>query len=77
MNLKTYCMPKNKARFIIATYEGEKIDWGYITTATLQAHLVAIKGGKAMIPIIAQWLTLLCPMSLAIRGRKTPEKEKG
>mgnify|MGYP007132918076 CR=1 FL=1 len=77
MNLKSYYMPKNKVGFIIATYEGGKIDWGYITSVAFWVHLVAIKGGKTMIPIIAKWLTLLCPMPLAIRGHKTLEKEKG
>ena len=36
VNPHSYHMPKQKVGFIIATYEGENIDWGYITGITLQ-----------------------------------------
>ena len=30
-----YCMPKKRARFIIATYEGEVFDWGLLSAEAL------------------------------------------
>ena len=35
----SYCMPKQRDGFIIATYEGEKIDLGWITGITLREQL--------------------------------------
>ena len=35
VHLKTYGMPKNKSGFIIATYEGDKVDWGFLVFGCL------------------------------------------
>ena len=36
---RQYCMPKQWARLIITTYEGSKVDWGYIIGITLIEQL--------------------------------------
>ena len=77
MSPRSYCTPKNRAGFIIATYEGLKIDWGYITRVVIREQFHEVKNGKPMKSIIAQWLTVLCPMPLATKGRKIQVKEKG
>ena len=39
-------MPKNKARFIIATYEGVKVDWPVIIANCLRAAIKSVQDGK-------------------------------
>ena len=64
-----YGMPKKRAGFIIATYEGEKFDWGLLSAEALREQLSGIQQkGKMMKTFIAQWLTVLFPpQSLEIR----------
>ena len=70
-------MPKQRARFIIATYEGETIDWGLIIGVALREQVHGVRQGKPMKPIFAQWLSILCPRPVATQGRQTLEKEQG
>ena len=37
-----YCMPKQRAAFIIATYEGETVDWGYLIGEALWDQLKGV-----------------------------------
>ena len=55
-------MPKKRAGFIIATYEGEKFDWGLLLAEALREQLSGIQQkGKMMKTIIARWLSVLFP----------------
>ena len=76
-NERQYCMPKQRIGFIIATYEGATIDWGYITGVTLREQLHGVYNWKAMKPIFARWLVVLCPTLVVDAGRKTSKKVKG
>ena len=70
---RQYCRPKQRAGFIIATYKGSKVDWGYITGVELREQLHGVQNGfKSMKPIFAQGRT-----PVADTGRKTSKKEKG
>ena len=53
-----YGMPKKRARFIIATYEGETFDWGLLSA---EALLWGAQKGKPMKTIFARWLSILFP----------------
>ena len=70
-------MPKQRVSFIIATYEGSKVDWGYITGAALREQLRGVQNGKAMKIIFAMWLTVICPTRASDARQKTLGKEKG
>ena len=49
-----YGMPKKRAGFIIATYEGENFDWGLLSAEALWEQLSGIQQkGKMMKTIIA------------------------
>ena len=63
-------MPKNKAGFIVATYEGIRVDWPVITADSLRAAIQSIVDGKKVWTVVAQWLTLLAPPVLAIKDKK-------
>ena len=63
-------MPKNKVSFIIATYEGLKVDWLVIVTDSLRATIHSIEDGKKASTAVAQWLSLLVSLPLAIQARK-------
>ena len=57
-----YSMPKKRAGFIIATYEGEQFDWGLLSAKALREQLSGIQQkGKMMKTIIARWLAVLFP----------------
>ena len=57
-----YGMPKKRAGFIIATYEGENFDWGLLSAEALWEQLSGIQQkGKMMKTIIARWLAVLFP----------------
>ena len=71
-----YCMLKQRAGFIIATYEGSKVDWGYITGVALTEQLRGVQQKKPMKPIFAWWLTVLCPTRATEPRRKTHEKRR-
>ena len=54
-------MPKHKARVVLATYEGTKVDWGTVAGAALREGLHTFQDGKKLRPIIHQYLTILYP----------------
>ena len=73
-------MPKYRAEFVIAAYEGLKVDWVTIITECLKFAIESLVEGKKSWMGVAEWLTLLVPPVLAIkpkrRGRPdtTPKK---
>ena len=73
----SYCMPKQREGFIIVTYEGEKIEWGYIMGITLKEQLHGMQKVKSLNPIFTRWLLILCSTPNAQVQRTTPRKEKG
>ena len=57
-----YGMPKKRAGFIIATYEGEMFYWGLLSTEALRDQLYGVQQkGKMMKTIFARWLSVLFP----------------
>ena len=46
-------MPKNRAGFIIATYEGVKIDWPVIVADPLRAAIQFVADGKNVWTVVA------------------------
>mgnify|MGYP000541821843 CR=1 FL=1 len=54
-------MPKHKTGFVLATYEGTKVDLGKATGAVLREGLHAFQDGKKVRPIIQKYLTILFP----------------
>ena len=57
-----YGMPKKRAGFIIATYEGETFDWGLLSAEALRDQLYGVQQkGKPMKTIFAKWLSILFP----------------
>ena len=48
-------MPKNRANFIIPTYEGVQVDWSVIIADNLSAAIDSVKDGKKMWTAVAQW----------------------
>ena len=69
VHTNAYGMPKQKAGIVIATFQGQAIDWGVITGPTLREGLHAFQTGKKLRPIILQYLIVLFPP----RGLPTPE----
>ena len=63
-------MPKYRAGFVIATYEGLKVDWVSFITEGLKDAIGDLVGGKKPWAGIAQWLTVLVPPILSIKPRK-------
>ena len=59
VSTRFYCMPKKRANFIIATYEGEVFDWGLLSAEALREQLYGVQKGKPMKPIFARWLSVL------------------
>ena len=47
-------MPKNKEGFIIATYEGVKVDWPVIIADCLQAAIKSVQDSKKVWTVVAQ-----------------------
>ena len=57
-----YGMPKKRAGFIIATYEGETFDWGLLSAEALRDQLYGVQQkGKPMKTIFGRWLSVLFP----------------
>ena len=54
-------MPKKKAGFIIATFEGLKEDWSMIVADSLWAGIGSVVDGKKAWCGLAHWITLLVP----------------
>ena len=68
-------MPKYRARFVIAAYEGLKVDWVAIITECLKDAIESLVEGKKSWTGIAQWLTLLVPPVLTIKSKKRGRHE--
>ena len=68
-------MPKYRAGFVIATYEGLKVDWLYFITEGLKDAIGDLVGGKKPWASIAQWLTVLVPPVLSIKPKKRGRQE--
>ena len=73
-------IPKYRAGFVIAAYEGLKVDWLYFITEGLKDAIIDLVEGKKPWAGIAQWLTVLVPPVLSIIPKKiglqetTPKK---
>ena len=73
-------IPKYRAGFMIATYEGLKVDCLYFITEGLKDAIGTLVEGKKPWAGIAQWLTVLVPPVLSIKPKKrglheaTPKK---
>ena len=52
---------KYRAGFVIAAYEGLKVDWVTIITECLKSAIASLVEGKKSWTGLAQWLTLLVP----------------
>ena len=63
-------MPKYKAGFVIAAYEGLKVDWLSFITEGLKDAIRDLVGGKKPWAGIAKWLTVLVPPVLSIKPKK-------
>ena len=63
-------MPKIRAGFIIATYEGVKVDWPVIISVSLRVAIQSVVDGKKVWTAVAQWLTLLAPPLPEIKAKK-------
>ena len=63
-------MPKNRARFIIATHQGERVDWPVTIADSLRVPIQSVVDGKKVWTAVAQWLTLLAPPVQAIKAKK-------
>ena len=61
LHLNPHSMPKKRAGLIILAYEGKKIDWGCITGDGIRAALASFKSGKRLLPVLAQYTTVLYP----------------
>ena len=42
------CMPKQRAGFIIAAYENETVEWGYLTVVVIREQLHNVERAKPM-----------------------------
>ena len=52
LHTNAYGMPKQKAGIVIATFEGQAIDWAVITGPALREGLDVFQVGKKLCPII-------------------------
>ena len=52
-------IPKYRASFVIAAYEGLKVDWTIIIADCLQSGIASLGEGNNALMGISQWLTLL------------------
>ena len=68
-------IPKYRAGFVIAAYEGLKVDWLYFITEGLKDAIRDLVGGKKPWAGIAQWLTVLVPPILSIKPKKRGRQE--
>ena len=68
-------MPKYRAGFLIAAYEGLKVDWVAIITECLKDAIESVAEVKKSWTGIAVWLTLLVPPILTIKPKKRGRQE--
>ena len=75
VNPRPPAMPKYKVGFVIAAYEGLKVDWVAFITECLKDAIGDLAGGKKPWTGVAQWLTLLAPPVLTIKPKKRGRQE--
>ena len=63
-------MPKYRANFVIAAYEGLKVDWLYFITDGLKDAIGDLVGAKKPWAGVAQWLSVLDLPSSPLNLRK-------
>ena len=68
-------IPKYRAGFVIAAYEGLRVDWLHFITEGLKDAIGNLVDGKKSWAGIAQWLTVLVPPVLPIRQKKRGRQE--
>ena len=68
-------IPKYRAGFVIATYEGLRVDWLHFITEGLKDAIGNLVEGKKPWAGIAQWLTVLVPPVLSIKQKKRGRQE--
>ena len=68
-------MPKYRAGFVIAAYEGLKVDWLYFIIEGLKDAIGDLVEGKKPWAGIAQWLTVLVLPVLSIKPKKRGRQE--
>ena len=54
-------MPKKRASFIRAAFEGEDFDWALLSAEALREQLHGVQNEKPMKKIFARWLSVLFP----------------
>ena len=68
-------IPKYRAGFVIAVYEGLRVDWHHFITEGLKDAIRNLVDGKKSWDGIAQWLTVLVPPVPPIRQKKRGRQE--
>ena len=68
-------IPKYRAGFVIAAYEGLRVDWLHFITEGLKDAIGNLVEGKKPWAGIAQWLTVLVPPVLPIKQKKRGRQE--
>ena len=66
---------KYRARFVIAAYEGLRVDWLHFISEGLKDAIGNLVDGKKLWAGIAQWLTVLVPPILPIKQNKRGQQE--
>ena len=72
---QSQAIPKYRAGFVIAAYEGLKVDWLYFITEGLKDAIGDLEVGKKPWVGIAQCLTVLVPPVLSIKRKKRGRQE--
>ena len=68
-------MPKYRAGFVIAAYEGLKVDWVSFITEGLKDAIGDLVGGKKPWAGVAQWMIVPVPPVLTIKPKKRGSRE--
>ena len=68
-------IPKYRVGFVIAAYEGLRVDWLHFITEGLKDAIGNLVEGKKSWAGIAQWLTVLVPPILPIKQKKRGRQE--
>ena len=68
-------IPKYRAGFVIAAYEGLRVDWLHFITEGLKDTIGNLVEGKKSWAGIAQWLTVLVSPILPIKQKKRGRQE--
>ena len=75
VNSRPPAIPRYRATFLIATYEGLQVDWLHFITEGLKEAIKNLVEGKKPWAGIAQWLTVLVPPVLPIKQKKRGRQE--